>query len=154
MIRNAQIADLPRIANMIKRLLPQTPYASLPFDLTLFGQTFGQCISSALGFAVVSEKDGELDGIMLAAAQPLWFTRGRQATDFVTYAERSGVGYFMIKRFLDWAWTVPNVVEVTLAQSSGIDIERTIKLYERAGLKRVGSIFTILRPVEEAEKAA
>ena len=91
---------------------------------------------------------------MWGAAMPLWFSKKRSATDFITYAETPGDGYRMIRRFVRWAWSIPNVIEITLAQSSGIDIERTAQLYELAGLQRVGNLYTAVRPVIAAEEAA
>ena len=154
MIRNATTSDLPKILNLMRRFHPKTPYVGIEMDVLSVSQVLGQCINSALGFAVVAEHDGNIDGIMMAAAQPLWFSKKRQATDFLTHAERPGDGAKMIRRFIKWAWSVPNVAEVTLAQSSGIDVERTAKLYTRAGLVRVGNIFTAVRESAVAEEAA
>ncbi len=154
MIRKAQVADLPELLALGKTLQAKSPYPDVPLDIQTCGQTLGQCISSAFGFAVVAVHGGKITGFMMGAAVPLWFSRKRSASDIITYAESVGDGYRMIKRFVNWAWSVPQVVEITLAQSSGIDIERTGKLYERVGLMRVGSIFTAVREVIAVEDAA
>lgn len=154
MIRSATIGDLPGILGLMRKLQPKTPYGDIPIDVQSVAQVLGQCVSSAFGFAVVAQHNGEITGFMLGAAQPIWFSKKRQATDFMVHSDRAGDGYFMIKRFMKWAWSVPQVVEITLAQSSGIDIDRTTELYERAGLHRVGSIFTAVRETVAAEEAA
>jgi len=167
MIRNAQIADLPGIRACAERLHELSPYRDVPSDLQTFASTLGQCISNAFGFAMVAVKisqdkgdesggtlQGEITGFLLGCAVPLWFSKKRSASDIVTYAESPGDGYRMMKKFVDWAWSLPNVVEITMAQSSGIDIERTDVLYERVGLKRVGSIYTAVREDAAAEVAA
>lgn len=161
MIRNAKVSDLPLLLHLGKRLHAKSPYPDVPIDTLTCGSTLGQCINSAFGFAVVCEHTDPdpsspvcITGFMMGAAMPLWFSKKRSATDFITYAETPGDGYRMIKRFVDWAWSVPMVVEITLAQSSGIDVERTGRLYERAGLQRVGNLYTAVRPVIAAEVAA
>ncbi len=154
MIRNAQVADLPRLLALGKRLHNKSPYPDVPIDVLTCGATLGQCINSAFGFAMVAMHKGKITGFMLGAAVPLWFSKKRSATDFITYAETPGDGYRMLKTFVRWAWSIENVVEITLAQSSGIDVERSAKLYERLGLKRVGSLYTAVRPVVAVEKAA
>lgn len=154
MIRNAQTADLPQLLSLGKRLQKKSPYADVPMDVATVGSTLGQCISSAFGFAMVAVHDGKITGVMLGAAMPLFFSKKRAATDFVTYAESPGDGFRMIRQFVKWAWSIPNVIEITLAQSSGVDVERTGKLYARVGLQRVGSIFTAVREAVSMEDAA
>ena len=154
MIRNAKISDLPQLMELGKRLHKLSPYPDVPIDLQTCASTLGQCISSAFGFAVVAVHEGKITGFIMGAAVPLWFSKKRGVTDFITYAETAGDGYRMIRRFVDWGWSIPNVIEITLAQSSGIDVDRTAKLYERVGLHRVGSIYTAVRPVNAAEEAA
>jgi len=154
MIRNARIADLPGMRECAERLHEQSPYRDVPGDLQTFAHTIGQCISNAFGFAMVAEREGKITGLMLGAAVPLWFCKKRSASDIVTYAEHPGDGARMIRAFIQWAWSIPNVIEVTMAQSSGIEVERTAMIYEREGLERVGSIFTAVREEKAAEVAA
>jgi len=154
MIRKAQTGDLTELLALGKKLQVLSPYAAVPLDILTCGQTLGQCISNAFGFAVVAVHEGKITGFMMGAAVPLWFSKKRSASDIVTYAETPGDGYRMISRFVKWAWSVPNVIEITLAQSSGIDVERTGALYERVGMKRVGSIFTAVREAVAVEDAA
>lgn len=154
MIRKAKVADLPALMELGRRLHEISPYKKVPIDLQTCAGTLGHCISSAFGFAMVAEKDGKITGLLMGAAVPLWFSRRRSASDIVTYAESAGDGYRLIKAFLKWAWSVPLVVEVTMAQGSGIDTERTAVLYERAGLTRLGNIYTAVRQEQIAEAAA
>ena len=60
----------------------------------------------------------------------------------------------MVRRFIDWAWSVPQVEEITIAQSSGIDTERTARLYQRLGLEQVGALFVVTRKRVSTEVAA
>ena len=154
MIRYARVADLPELMSLGKRLHGQTVYADIDIDLQTCAQTLGQCISNAFGFAMVAVHDDKITGFMMGAAVPLWFSRKRCASDIITYAESPGDGYRLIRKFVEWAWAIPNVVEITLAQSSGIDTDRVGVLYKRVGLQQVGSIYTAARPVVSVEDAA
>lgn len=154
MIRNMTVADFPGVRPCAERLKAKSPYADVPEDLATFASTLGQCINNAFGFAMVAERKGEIVGFLIGAAVPLWFSRKRSASDIACYSEHPGDGYRLIKAFVSWAWSIPNVIEVTMAQSSGIDVDRTAKLYERAGLIRVGNLFTAVRETATAEAAA
>ncbi len=154
MIRKAQVADLPGILEAGRRLQAKTPYRDIPVDIQTVGNTLGHCISNAFGFAMVAVTDKEITGFLLGCAVPLWFSRMRSASDIVTHAENAGDGYKMIRAFVDWSWSIPNVIEITMAVSSGIDTERTGVLYERVGLQRVGALYTAVREKAAAEVAA
>jgi hypothetical protein len=155
MIRNAVLADLPGMRACAERCHAKSVYSTVPKDVGEFAHTVGQCISNAYGFAMVAmNTNGEITGLMLGGAVPLWFSRKRYATDIITYCETPGDGVRMMKAFMNWAWTFPNVIEVTLAQSTGLDIERTGKLYERLGLEHVGALYTAVREVVAEEIAA
>lgn len=154
MIRPATIGDLPGILEAGRRLHKKTPYKDIPEDVQSVAHTLGQCINNAFGFAAVAERNGKITGFLLGAAVPLWFSKKRSATDIVTYSESPGDGLRLVKAFKAWAWTLPGVVEVTMAQSSGIDTDRTMRIYERAGFEQVGGLFVAFRPAENAEAAA
>lgn len=155
MIRKAQIADLPAVWELAGRLHEKSVYRDIPRDLATFAKSMGHCVNSALGFAMVAERNGKITGFCLGLAVQLFFSPKRSASDLVTYSESPGDGLRLIRAFKEWAWNVPGVVEVTMAQSSGIDVERTGKLYERAGFERVGELFMAVKPVaSEQEEAA
>ncbi len=154
MIRKATTGDLPKILELGRRLIKNTPYRDQKLDIMVCGNTLGNCISSALGFAEVAVHKGELTGMFLGCAIPLFYSKARMASDIIIYSERAGDGVRMTRHFIDWAWKIPNVVEVTLSQSSGINIERTGKIYARLGLQKAGEIWTMQRPAVAAEEAA
>jgi hypothetical protein len=154
MIRKATTGDLPKILELGRRLIKETPYKDQKLDIMVCGNTLGNCISSALGFAEVAVHKGKVTGMFLGCAIPLFYSKARMASDIIIYSERAGDGVRMARHFIDWAWSIPNVVEVTLSQSSGINIERTGKIYARLGLQKAGEIWTMQRPAVAAEEAA
>lgn len=141
MIRDARAGDLVAFLDLCGRFRDRLDsYPGVEPDRQALSATFGQCLTSALGVAFVSERDGALDGVLLGVAQPLWWARAREATDLMFFCERPGDGYRMLRRFVEWARSVPNVRVVTMAQSSGMDPERTTEMYNRAGLGTVGMV--------------
>lgn len=154
MIRKATPRDLHAIIDMGYRLVDRTPLAHVKRDRPAIAQTITNCMVSAFGCCFVAQHKGEITGVIVGLAQQFWFSRQRQAVDLMFVAERPGDGMRLLRQFVDWAWTVPGVVEVAGAQSSGIDIERTEKLYLRAGFTRVGGVFSMTqRPDVQLRKA-
>ena len=94
-----------------------------------------------LGFAKVAEHDKKITGFMLGVVDTLWWSRDRYASDLIFYSERAGDGLRILRRFIEWANSVPRVVEITCAQSSGINVERSSLIYERAGFTKVGGLW-------------
>lgn len=145
MIRLARIGDLPGCLQLGRRLHEQTPWHEIPIDTATVGRTFGECINNAFGFAMVAVHDREVTGLLLGVAEPLWFAPKRSAKDIVLVSEYPGDGRRLARRFIEWAWSIPSVVDVTLSQSSGIAVPRMDVFYRRLGLRCVGSLYIAVR---------
>lgn len=155
MIRKANAKDLQAIIEMGYRLCDRTPQAHVKRDRPMIARQITACMSSAFGCCFVAEHDGKLTGVILGTAQQYWFSNQRQAVDLMFVAERIGDGPRLLKAFVDWGWSVPGVVEVAGAQSSGIEIERTTEMYEHLGFQRVGGVFSMTqRPKKPQVRAA
>lgn len=113
-------------------------------------QTVIRAASSPSGKVLLAEHNGKLTGIMIAVVQEYWWAEAkfgpRVASDLLFYSRRKGDGDLMLKRIIAWAWTVPRVVRVELAISSGIKPTRAEKVYLRAGLSRMGAMFCSTNP--------
>jgi hypothetical protein len=153
MIRKGRIDDLPQFWELGTRLLQQTPYASIEVDRQCVYRTFAQCINSSLCCCFVAEHDGKLSGVILGVAQEVWWSRSRSASDLMFYAERPGDGARLLKEFEKWAWNVPRMGDVTVAQSSGIDVDRMDALYHRRGYRTVGAVYCMTRSDREGNSA-
>lgn len=145
MIRDARVTDWPQLAALGERLLAKTPYSQTAMDREQALHTYGQCLHSALGFAKVSVDGDKITGVLLGIVDRLWWSKARYATDLVFYCEDGKSGLPLLRSFVTWAWTVPGVIEVTCAQSSGIHVERTAVLYRRCGFTKVGDLWNLTR---------
>lgn len=151
MIRKATTSDLQAIVALGYRLCDRTPLADIPRDRPAIVHTITQCMASQYGCCLVAEHDRQITGVILGIAQQYWFSRKRQATDLMFTAETPRDGLRLLRAFVTWAWAVPNVVEVALGQSSGIEVERTGKVFKRLGFEQVGGIYS-MRWAQRAEQ--
>ncbi len=89
------------------------------------------------------EKEGELLGIVLATKAPVfWNYQSMIVDNLLTYVPKKNrgtwVGIKLIKGMIDWAKSV-NATKITISTTSGINSERTSKLYEKLGFKNMGA---------------
>jgi hypothetical protein len=145
MIRNAFLSDVSAIEELGLRLKIKTPYATWKYDRERGLKQIRYCISSNMGCAFVAETDGKLVGVMLGVAQEMWFSPQRVASDLLFYSERPGVGYFLLKRFMAWAWGIKSVHQILLGQSSGLQIDAVETLYRRLNFRKIGGMYELGR---------
>ena len=152
MIRKGRYEDITRILELANKAGDLTPYSQVPRDRQSMVQVVTSCMASRFSCCFVAEHEGILTGVLLAQAPELWFSKKRAATDLLFYSERAD-GAGLIREYLQWAWSVPQVIEVSLAQSSGLDMDRFEKLCAYAGLQRMGSVYGLVKPPKAAEVA-
>jgi len=144
-IRKASLADVPAIEALGLRLKSKTLYATWRYDREAALKQIRSCVSGALGCAFVAERNGEICGVILGVAERMWFSNQRVASDLMFYSERPGAGYWLLRRFMEWAWSVPSVGQVMLGQSSGLEIDALERLYQRLNFRKVGGLYEIGR---------
>jgi hypothetical protein len=144
-IRLASTRDLPAFIAFAERFRGRLrTYPDCPIDIESVVKTFGRCVSSALCFAtvVIRVEDGAVVGALLAVTQELWWSRSKEATDVVFHVEEevAGAGRRLINQYVRWAVTIARVKVITIANSSGEEIDRVAKLFDKEGLERIGSL--------------
>jgi len=145
-LRRGRIDDFPQFWTLGERLLAATPYAGIEIDRQLVARTFGQCCSTQVTCCYVTLADGVLNGAILGVASPVWWHAKRSASDLFFHAERPGDGRRLLRAFVAWAWSVPSVVDITMAESSAMDPVRGWRLYERQGFTVAGGCYVMRRP--------
>lgn len=145
MIRKASLADVAAIEALGLRLKSKTLYATWRYDREAALRQIRACVSGGLGCAFVVEHDGEIRGAILGVAERMWFSNQRVASDLMFYSERPGAGYWLLRRFMQWAWSVPSVGQIMLGQSSGLDIDAVESLYRRLNFRKVGGLYELGR---------
>ena len=141
-VRKADHGDIPAIVDLFLRLKRHSDYVTIPHDIDRAKATIRKCISAPRAYAkVVVSKSGELVACLLGVVDDLWWSSRRYASDIGFFSQVPGAGDLLIDDFEAWAWGQNGVVEVLLAQSSGVDVERTDHWYQGKGYARVGGVF-------------
>jgi hypothetical protein len=94
----------------------------------------------------VAEVDGEIVGCLAGQVMRQSFVDIRYATDlaFVVMPNHPAQAVALARHFIHWAKAQKNVKEVTLQISSGLaNADRVSEMYEKLGLKKMGSCHTV-----------
>lgn len=142
-IRPAVRADLPAIIELGKLMHAESRYASIPFSPIKVAATFAALLDGQ-GCVFVAERKGEIIGGIAGFLGPVWFGVDQtlmELTLFIKPGTRGGkAASMLIKAFVDFGKSRG----CRLIQSgvvSGVNQERTEKLYQRLGGKLHGSLY-------------
>lgn len=97
---------------------------------------------------VAENKAGDVVGFIAGQADALWFSKACYATDiaFLVKPGNPVQGFLLAKRFIRWAKAIPDVVDITLNISSGMDLNNRLgRMYERLGLKPMGGCYSFFK---------
>lgn len=94
---------------------------------------------------LVSERNGVITGFMFCMVEELFYSKAKYASDVILYANDGFSGALMVRRFMRWAKTM-SVAQIQLGVSSGLNVDRLERLYQKLGLAKAGALF-IGRPV-------
>ncbi|GKV93527.1 GNAT family N-acetyltransferase [Pectobacterium aroidearum] len=146
MIRQATKEDIPALVLLGMRMHQESSYRNLSFDVEKCAGLADQLIASEYGAVLVAEKDGEIIGWMAGGIAPFWFSHDRMAFEygvFIDADQRGGsAGYRLVKEFVRWA-KERGVVEIRMGITTGVHEDRTGDLYQRLGLQRTGSLYSM-----------
>lgn len=101
MIRKAVPSDIPGISSLAVEALSIDPYEELVINRDRVKDLARECVSSASHFSWVSEKDGELQGAMLAYNSPMEFYERNSAAVLMFYSP-NGDGMKLLAEFMRW----------------------------------------------------
>lgn len=120
-------------------------YHSASWNAEIMAHNLMQSINDVGDFVKVITSDGCIVGYLWAATHCLGpWTHTLVASDYLFYitpASRGGLAaYRLLKAYKEWAFAL-GCVEVRVSIASGINQERTERLYECAGFPRHASTF-------------
>jgi GNAT superfamily N-acetyltransferase len=147
MVRRANIADVPALVALGRLLHAEaSSYSHTAYDADKVAQTLATVIAG--GGVFVHETAGEIDGGFAGMIMERWFSTDRMALDlslFVRADRRGGViACRVTDAFLQWCKAEGIAArDVVIGVSTGINAERTGKLYERLGFERIGGIYRL-----------
>lgn len=122
----------------------ESSYNSYRFDPAKVKQTLEDIINSDIGIPIVAERDGVLIGGMVGLLVSHYFGPDKVAIDyalFIAQEERRGrLGLKILKAWIEEAKSL-GADQISIANSTGVEIDKVKALYEFVGFKQVGYVF-------------
>lgn len=145
MIRPANSTDIPEIIRLSETMHQESRYRTLPYNGRKFAALLRRLIDSPEGMVAVAEKDSQIIGAIAAVVTEHYFADALISYELGLYVEKAHrgtlAGYRLAKEYINWA-TAKDVDQIDMGITTGIDEERTGRMYERLGLQHVGIIFS------------
>ena len=141
-IRKADTDDIPSLIRLGREMYEEAPtFNMLDFDDQKVIALFNSPQMVECGACFIAEDNGEAIGMFCGLIVPHYFGHALMANDlclFVSKPKRGGTAaYRLIKTFESWA--LAHGAEVLrFGISTGVDTERTLKLYEKLGYRLEG----------------
>lgn len=141
-IRRAGPADAAQIYYLTKDLHAVSRYRHIPIDDAKIKRLICHVVGSPHQFCWVSERDGQIHGMLLGYVDEILWSRKKEAHDLWFYVDEKGRGdgAKLARKFISWA-EERGVALLGLSVSAGIDDTRAEALYRRLGLERQVSVF-------------
>ncbi len=132
---------------LAKQMHAESSYGFLPFDEEKVEGLAGFAMDSEDYCILVAVDDAnKVYGFFLGVIVPYYFCNEGYAVDLALFVspDKRGVcaAQKLIAAFKQWA-IAEGAREITLATSTGVEPERTAKLYERLGFPQIGTVHKI-----------
>jgi GNAT superfamily N-acetyltransferase len=137
-IRDAAEADIPYLVELGRAMHFESRYARFDFDPAKYATVLAHVIPQGLTF--IAEQDGEVIGVFVGVLDSMFFGHDIVARDLLTYVAperrgRAGVG--LIREYVRRAKAL-GAADIHIGVSTGLQPERTGRLYERLGFSHIG----------------
>lgn len=146
MIRLATEADLDRSIELGKKMWSESRYRFYDYNEEKTRNFLSTCINHKDGMFFVAEVEGQVVGGVCGWIDTFYFGNDRLLVDILLFVEpgRRGqlVGMQLLKRYTEFG-KENGVAQIVISNSTDVDKERTAALYEAAGYKRVGYVYTL-----------
>lgn len=146
MIRNARLEDVPTLVEIGRVMHAEGQYAAYNFDEAKLRREIDALIELDQGIALVSEENGHVVGGFIGMVHEHFFGHDKVSYDqalFLLPQHRSGFqGMKLIKEYISQAKD-KGAAQITIANSTGFEMDKVASLYERLGFEHVGYVFTM-----------
>lgn len=145
MIREGKLDDIPKLLEIGQYYLDQI-HPGMKIDKQQAPKDLRYLMSSKTGVVLVAEEEGEIVGVLAGQVMKQAFVDCRYATDlaFVVLPGHPIQAVQIARQFVHWAKQQRNVKEIVLNISSGLgNVDRTGKMYERLGMRKMGGTYAI-----------
>ncbi|MDA5498007.1 GNAT family N-acetyltransferase [Yersinia aleksiciae] len=146
MIRPATMDDIPALVALGARMHCESRYVTFPYDEDKCAALAVSLINAEFGVVLVAEESGQIVGWVAGGIGEQYFSYERMAFEYGVFidAEHRGgtAGYRLVKAFIEWAKNHGARV-INMGVTTGVHEERTGELYQRLGLARTGSLYSM-----------
>jgi hypothetical protein len=142
MIRKATLADLGALQELAINHAKQYPYL-IPNKESI-KKLITECISSAVNFAFVSEYGGRVCGALLAIAHNNLWAQKKSSTVLAFVCNESWDGSKLLNQYAEWVDERPVIRRAGFQFDIEVD-QRVLKMLERAGFKKHGGCYLIVK---------
>jgi GNAT superfamily N-acetyltransferase len=111
-------------------------YRAMDFDPVKVRAVAGRLMAGDAGMVFLADAGGEVTGMAAATIGERWFGPDRYVTDLVVYVRpehRGGSAFFRLVCALEGWAAQQGVLQVDLGVSTGVQVEQTVRAYERLG---------------------
>jgi len=142
MIRPAGVADISALLELGRAMAAEAPsYRDDTFNAERLAQLLEALIESSYGFVRVAERDGEIVGAAIAAADQHWCVDSLVAQEFALYVSpkyRGGmIAVRLVTHMVAWAKTI-GCKRLLAGASTGVADSKVIDLYRSLGFENFG----------------
>lgn len=142
-----RLENIKDVVYLAEKMHGESAYADMPFSVEVVAQRiYDQVILSEDGFGVIAYKDTNPVGMIGGALATQFFGPSIFAYDFgwyVTPKQRgSSIAIRLLKKFEKWA-KKRGAEELHLGVTTGVNPEKTAKMFERMGYTYVGKNYTL-----------
>lgn len=141
--RLATHKDIPAIIELLTGFHAVSPMSHIKVRPERVRNTLQQCINQREHRVWVAQTDDNpVVGVLVGITNPIWFSDRKQATDlvFAVQAPHSGLGYYLIRRFLAWARNAKGVEEIILSTTFG-ENKNLDAVYCKLGFTPIGKVY-------------
>lgn len=154
-IRDARFGDIKPLMAFLHEYHEKSEYSGIRIDDKTLERSLQVTVNDRFHQTWLVEVNDRLEGALIVAANQLWFSRKREAVDVFYYVtdKARGAGAALLRKYIAWARSEPTVARIMLGVTSNdVKTDRTERMYELFGAKRVGSIHYIL--VDDHERCS
>jgi len=146
-LRKAKETDIWQLFEMLANAKGVSPYKDIPAKKADMVATIKYAIANKLACCLVVQGKHKIEGIVVGSANPLWYNAAKKnATTIILTADNTKAQALLTAGFLDWAWSLPSVSEVTIGTAHAYAYGMHDQVFEEAGLQECATAFTMVRP--------
>lgn len=145
-VRLAIPEDITEAMEVGKRILARSVYGADVFELQA-RKFMLRAINDKTMQLWVAEHKGKVVGFLMAAVEQHWFSKKKFTCDmgFLVEDHHGNYAPTMVRRYKKWAKLQPNVVDIFIGITSGLDKDgRTARMLENLGFTNIGGTFALL----------